>query len=216
MKTIIFINIFFAVFCFQTKAQSLPDLSINGENINHLIAINLNKQIFLPSVNTSFFISHIICRPGSCKILPLQLLEFKGKAIGSVNHLSWKTVNEILVKQFEIQRSPDAISFKPIGTLNSINLSGTNNYVFDDGFPLAGKNYYRLRMIDMDANFTYSNVIVTHITDAADLINSVKNQVELDAARFGWTYIYQLGNGATDTPIKFGWDIISNTEWTGF
>ena len=67
--------------------------------------------------------------------------------------------------------------------------------------------YYKIRL---------ENVIVTHITDAADLINSVKNQVELDAARFGWTYIYQSANGGTDTPIKFGWDIISNTEWTGF
>lgn len=67
--------------------------------------------------------------------------------------------------------------------------------------------FYKIRL---------ENVIVTHITDAADITSSVKNQVEVDAARFGWTFIPQKSDGSGDIPVKFGWDITSNIVWTGF
>jgi type VI secretion system Hcp family effector len=67
--------------------------------------------------------------------------------------------------------------------------------------------YYKIRL---------ENVIITHITDAGDLSTGSKNQVEVDAAKFGWTYIMQKSDGSPDTPVKFGWDITTNTAWTGF
>jgi type VI secretion system secreted protein Hcp len=67
--------------------------------------------------------------------------------------------------------------------------------------------FYKIRL---------ENVIITHITDAADASTGVKNQVEADAARFGWTYIGQKSDGTSDAPIKFGWDVTSNSVWTGF
>lgn len=36
------------------------------------------------------------------------------------------------------------------------------------------------------------------------------------ASRIGWTYRRQLPSGQLDTPVKFGWNVATNSEWTGF
>jgi type VI secretion system Hcp family effector len=36
------------------------------------------------------------------------------------------------------------------------------------------------------------------------------------ASRIGWTYRRQLPTGQLDTPVKFGWNVVTNSEWTGF
>lgn len=71
----------------------------------------------------------------------------------------------------------------------------------------SGFEYYKIHL---------ENVIVTHVTDATEGGAIVSNQIEVDAAKFGWTYIPQKPDGSADTPIKFGWDITSNAAWTGF
>jgi type VI secretion system Hcp family effector len=36
------------------------------------------------------------------------------------------------------------------------------------------------------------------------------------ASRIGWTYRRVLSSGQLDTPVKFGWNVVANSEWTGF
>ena len=35
----------------------------------------------------------------------------------------------------------------------------TNNYSYNDLYPLAGVNYYRLKMVDLDGKYKYSKVV---------------------------------------------------------
>ena len=55
-------------------------------------------------------------------------------------------------------RSADGINFSKIGAVGGI--AGTTTYQFTDNFILSGNNYYRLRMLDIDATTTYSTIIV--------------------------------------------------------
>lgn len=92
--------------------------------------------------------------------LPLTLLSFKGKASESGNHLEWQTINEFNVAGFDVQRKLDKISWETIGYVNGVGNSGSvQTYSFVDQHPGWGINYYRLRQLDMDGRFAYSNIL---------------------------------------------------------
>lgn len=94
-------------------------------------------------------------------VLPLTLLHFKGKNNAATMLLDWTTANESQVNRFEIERSSNGSVFENIGSVMAAGNSRTNkNYIFTDSKPLPALNYYRLKMMDNDGKFTYSNVIV--------------------------------------------------------
>ncbi len=97
-------------------------------------------------------------------VLPLQLISFTAKLENGKADLRWKTENEINVSHFDIERSSDGNRFDKIKEL----ASGSNgNYGIVDAAPLKGYNYYRLKMVDKDGKFTYSNVeVIRSFTDA--------------------------------------------------
>jgi hypothetical protein len=93
-------------------------------------------------------------------ILPIRLLAFTAKADGNDKVLlNWITGKEINFHGFDIERSADGTNWQKIGTVDAhSNNASTNNYSFYDNHPLAGKNYYRLKMINVDGTFQYSDV----------------------------------------------------------
>lgn len=92
--------------------------------------------------------------------LPVELVVFRGKAQDDVNVLEWITATEVNSEVFIIERSvnPDN-GFEVIGNVEAAGQSHSAiAYEFTDEFPL-GQSYYRLRMLDLDGTFEYSNVI---------------------------------------------------------
>jgi hypothetical protein len=91
--------------------------------------------------------------------LPLNLISFTGKNINGNNLLSWKTDNEINTSHFDVERSINGINFIKIGTVAAFNRPGVNQYTFDDLYPAAGINLYRLKQVDINSKFEYSNTV---------------------------------------------------------
>src|SRR5690606_35391380 len=84
--------------------------------------------------------------------------------------LSWTSAEEVNSDRFEIERSSNAQDWRIIGTVAAVGDTKTgDDYHFNDSSPLSGKNYYRLKMIDKDATFTYSRIesVVMEITGIA-------------------------------------------------
>jgi Leucine-rich repeat (LRR) protein len=100
--------------------------------------------------------------------LPLDLLQFTGTPQGYTVNLQWQTTDEQNTKQFIIQRSPDGNVFGPIGTVAANNTTGQNSYAFTDTHPSTGNNFYRLKMQDLNGQFTYSPVVLVRL-DAVTL-----------------------------------------------
>ena len=90
--------------------------------------------------------------------LPVTLINFGGKNYGAINKLAWKVANEQNLDFYELQRSSDGQRFTPVSETKAI---GNNNYIYDDniGSAIASIYYYRLKIVDKDANFKYSEVI---------------------------------------------------------
>jgi hypothetical protein len=101
-----------------------------------------------------------------CDLLPIELVEFTGWYNGVENELHWTTATEINSNYFEIQRSLNGIDFIAIGTTpaagNSMELL---NYIFYDDAPGSGINYYRLKMVDIDGSYDYSNIIAIRLNN---------------------------------------------------
>ncbi len=101
------------------------------------------------------------CKDTSISVLPVKLLNFKGKTAEKTNVLSWTTANEINSAAFEIERSNNGEAFAQIGLVKAAgNSSIEKTYSFNDvNLNAAFSFYYRLKMVDANGAFVYSNII---------------------------------------------------------
>ncbi|CAN5654692.1 hypothetical protein BH10BAC3_BH10BAC3_04450 [soil metagenome] len=97
-------------------------------------------------------------------LLPVTLLNFSGKINGKSNLLTWITTAEQNNTGFEVQRSADVYNFNKIGFVNSKAVASNSNhkisYDFSDFTFTSATNYYRLKQIDKNGNFSFSNIVV--------------------------------------------------------
>jgi ELWxxDGT repeat protein len=114
--------------------------------------------------------------------LPVSLLSFGASLNSKDVDLLWTTVTENNTKNFVVQRSPDAVHFTNIGTVNAAGYSaGKINYTFiDAGAFNAGANtlYYRLQMVDKDGKFSYSKIASVQMLPNGKLIVVYPNPVK--------------------------------------
>ena len=100
--------------------------------------------------------------------LPILLSFFNGEYQNNVVKLSWKIETQSNFSHFEIERTTDAANFTTIG---NITLSNNNLYSFLDLNLTSGSiYYYRLKMIDADGNFKYSNIVVIRMNGSKSKI----------------------------------------------
>ena len=93
-------------------------------------------------------------------VLPIKLESFDATKRTDAVELNWITKSEENNEGFYIERSINRTDFEQIhfekgnGTTNE-----KVNYSFTDEHPLDGVNYYRLKQIDFDGAFEYSNMV---------------------------------------------------------
>ena len=100
--------------------------------------------------------------------VPLTLLSFGAEMMGANTVSNWQTANEINTNQFIIERSNDGANFTDIGSVNALGNTGINNHYQYTDINVANLYhnatlYYRLKMLDKDGRYTYSNLVVINI-----------------------------------------------------
>lgn len=96
--------------------------------------------------------------------LPISLVSFTGKKVGSSGQLNWTTQTETNNSYFVIERSADGRNFAAVsGRINSQASNGNStqslDYTFIDIAPAKGINYYRLLQVDKDGRSTTSKTV---------------------------------------------------------
>jgi len=90
----------------------------------------------------------------------LNITSFSGLVEGCEIKLSWGTTHEIGNAYFEIERSFDGNRFFPIGKVNgSGNSIKPSNYYYQDENVFKENYFYRLKAVDFNGDFSYSDVI---------------------------------------------------------
>jgi photosystem II stability/assembly factor-like uncharacterized protein len=97
--------------------------------------------------------------------IPVELISFNGMVNEDGNVcLTWKTATEINNFGFEIEKKIETLSFVKIGFVYGFGTTTeTKNYAYTDENPQSGKNIYRLKQIDYDGAFEYSNEISVEV-----------------------------------------------------
>ncbi len=105
--------------------------------------------------------------------LPLTLLSFSGTRQDRYNALQWITSMEDNVSHFEVERSVDGVNYSTITNVPAKNLPAGASYTYNDllsGINPADNFYYRLKMVDIDGQFTYSGIILLRANPESDLV----------------------------------------------
>ena len=123
--------------------------------------------------------------------LPIVLANFNAALVNNTANLTWSTFSELNFSHYEIERSGDQSTWSSIGTVQGQNSPTGANYSYTDNASLHGNNYYRLKAVDIDGKYAFSD------------IQSVRTST-LAGLRFGPNpAVNQLG-------VTFGSDISSN------
>lgn len=144
-----------------------PDIRTAYAEINTFIWAEL--QAFTDEAGNS--------RVFTARALPTSLQSFTAEAGTSTITLNWQTGEEAGTNRFGVERTLGDGSFAEIGSVNATGNQST--YRFIDQDPLAGENTYRLRIIDLDGQESFSPLVTASFGETT----SVK-VVALGAGRF--------------------------------
>jgi hypothetical protein len=92
--------------------------------------------------------------------LPIDLISFEARHVDNSTKLAWSTASEFNFDYFEIQRAIGSTDFRALGELSGAgeDVETIQEYEFIDEKPLNGINYYRLKSIDLDGAFEFSDI----------------------------------------------------------
>ncbi|MEP7166200.1 MAG: T9SS type A sorting domain-containing protein [Ferruginibacter sp.] len=185
------------LFCDISLPSSLVPCDISDANLLTLHPVSINpttqSSLILPAAgstiaitpivqNTSFSVTNI------CGIVPVSLLGFKvtyNYSSGS-SLLQWSTAAELNSKIFVIERSIDqGITYVAIGSVNAKgNTNNISQYQFIDTDPKQGINLYRLKQVDIDNKFSFSNIVSINVKN-----KTINSYTLAPMPAHGYTYI---------------------------
>lgn len=140
----------------------IAGVSIGSANLNGVligtVTEDFDEQV-RPSVSGTPYIGadEVTASP-----LPIELIAFTGTSKIDFNLLTWITASEINSNYFEIEKLNTEKEFENIGRVSAaVNSKEINQYQFQDANINTKNNieYYRLKMVDRDEQFKYSEVI---------------------------------------------------------
>jgi surface protein len=99
--------------------------------------------------------------------LPVKLLSFTGQLNQDKTvTLYWETTNEINNRHYEIERSGSGNNFTKAGNVNgTANPNTIQNYSYRDLQKINDIAFYRLKQVDRDGGYEYSNTILIKNTE---------------------------------------------------
>jgi len=123
----------------------------------------------------------------TCTVLPVKILSFNGNLANEHARLFWTVSREQEHVQYAIEKSTDGINFSRIGLLQSRNTNAEQTqYNFTDTARLTGRAWYRIALINQQAQTLYSRSIFLSGTPesfmVANVVNPFYNDLPFDVA----------------------------------
>ena len=130
-----------------TEVVILPDNETNTARIK----VEAVGNVFFDISNVNFTIDEAI---------PVELVSFIAEASLNGITLKWKTATETNNNGFSVEKSSNGVSFNEIAFVKGMGTTtNQSEYLFTDDNVKVGTFYYRLKQIDYDGTFSYSNII---------------------------------------------------------
>jgi len=143
--------------------EDFQDFNAYYHTTNDLV-VHYNQPYYLKMCQTA--LGTVSTLANVTETVPVELASFSGTAMQEGITLSWSTASELNNLGFEAERSVDENGFITIGFVNGVGTSTeTHYYSFTDRSHFENKNriQYRLKQVDFDGSFEYSNVIEVEV-----------------------------------------------------
>ena len=203
-----------------SNVTGINDVNIFKNNDPNSSAMTNTPILVIPTARTTFSSDYVITASidafssfyfaaANLSVLPLDLLSFTGRLQNDNSVLlNWKTENEINTSHFAIERSIDGNRFTGIGNVTANgrnNAGGSFSYGFTDNDAVnqpSQRIYYRLKMVDIDGTFKYSNIVSISMPITTGRLNispnPVLNEVKVSIAsvadgRLQWKMMDNVG-----------------------
>ncbi len=106
----------------------------------------------------------IVSLKGNSDVLPVTLVSFAASLRQQDVAINWSTANQANISRFEVERSTDGIGFYQTAVVTASSVSGSYQSIDPKAAVLPfDKLYYRLKIINNDGSFSYSNVITVQL-----------------------------------------------------
>ena len=108
--------------------------------------------------------------------LPIKLSLFNAVKYDDLIKINWVTESEQNSDYFTVERSEDAVNFKGIFSLKSSGNSNETKYYSCSDHNISGLSntvYYRLKQVDYDGKYTYSDIVSVDLHQEGVIIKSV-------------------------------------------
>ena len=136
-----------------TLLETSPGVNTGNNNLsNDPFDVTCEARIQMGTVDMGAYESNF-------SLLPIELGAFTASAENNRVLLNWTTITETRNAGFVIERSIDGRNFDKIG--NEVGAGNSNEkitYKHYDNAPFNGVNYYRLKQVDTNGEFSYSMV----------------------------------------------------------
>lgn len=131
-------------------------------------------------------------------VLPVTFGDFKLIRNLSVVDIYWTTFSEINNERFEVQRSSNGLDFVSVGSLPGRGNSLSKiEYSYQDKLPEAGVYYYRIKQVDLDGLYSFSD-LRTIVYDGGELMvypNPAREFLNVSSRTVGIYSIYEMTTG---------------------
>lgn len=142
--------------------------------------------------NPTFILKAImdyIKKNGGDEMVPVELADFDAIKVNNQVQLAWKTIYELNSNRFEVEKATENESgrteFSVIETVKAGNNSAVaKEYgpIIDRNVALGNKYIYRLKVIDNDGSYSYSNEVAVEFGNGElSIINVRPNPVQTNA-----------------------------------
>ncbi|HEY8401609.1 MAG TPA: T9SS type A sorting domain-containing protein [Cytophagaceae bacterium] len=116
------------------------------------------------------------------QMLPVEFLNVFASTGQSSVIISWSTASETNNDKFVIERSSDLKSWEELGEVQGAGNSNTiRRYVYFDDNPLSGVGYYRIRQVDYDGTYAFSQMLSVNRNDQIININLIDDMLVISS-----------------------------------
>lgn len=93
--------------------------------------------------------------------LPVRFISLGAHRMGLTNLIEWTAAEEEGSSHYEIESCMDGTTFKKIGYIHAkaSGKSGIHSYIFSDIPNSVGKMYYRVKAVDVNNSYRYSDIV---------------------------------------------------------
>jgi Secretion system C-terminal sorting domain len=130
---------------------------------NHSIAYPFGYNLLLGQNTFPEFGAFVLINTNNLSSLPVTFTNFSATLLTNQVLIKWSTADEKNVSHYIVERSADGKNFDSVAIMYPTRtVAGINNYQLTDYRPLAGKNFYRIREVNLQNQSKYSEVRIVY------------------------------------------------------